>query len=187
LIARAAAALAAAALTGCAVMPEELPPPPPCGVTVDGRLDVSEWQNAQRIELRDGAVLWMIQGPQHLCIAAETRELGPREVDIFVTDGAGVRRNLRAAAQVGERTLSGQRWSDDEPAMAWGQTTGWTANAAPAAGATSEGYEFVIDRARMPRPWRMRVELRDAEGDARDIVWPAQSRRTDVLSWALLQ
>lgn len=179
------AALAASALAGCSILPEE-PPPPPCNVSVDGQLNVAEWQGAQRIDLSGGVVLWMIQGPAHLCMAVETREAGRRDVDILISDSAGAIHNLRAGDQVGERVLSGTRWTADNPATNWGQTTGWGANAASADPAAYEGYEFVIERAPLPRPWRMRVEVSDPEGDARDSVWPAQSRRNDIRSWALL-
>jgi|CXWL01.1.fsa_nt_gi hypothetical protein len=188
--------LLAAVLAGCATAPP--PPPPPCGVVVDGVLNAAEWQSAQRLDLSGGAVLWLIQAPEHVCIAAETRPAGLRFVDIFLTDGAGVTQNLHASMQVGERTLPARGWTDETPATAWGQTTGWRANAvarvpgvadsAPVAEqlAPYEGYEFVIANAARPRPWRMRVEVRDFAGQARDIVWPAQSRRADPASWALL-
>jgi hypothetical protein len=48
-----------------------------------------------------------------------------------------------------------------------------------------DGYEFVINRAQL-NPWRIRIEVRDFDGRARDIVWPAQSRRNDATTWALL-
>ena len=191
-----AAAFAASALAGCAVLAEEPPPPPPCNVTVDGALDVPEWQGAQRIELTGGAVLWLKQTPAHVCFAVEPNEAGPRYVDVFIADRAGALHNLHASMQVGERALPARRWTDEEPATTWGQTTGWSANAAttldPETHAPSieqlapfDGYEFVIDRAVLS-PWRIRVEVRDFHGEARDIVWPAQSRRTDIATWALL-
>lgn len=192
-----AVALAASALAACVVLPEEAgEPPPPCGVTVDGSLDVSEWQGAQRIELTNGATLWLQQTTSHVCFAVEPGEAGPRYVDVFIADRAGTLHNLHASMQVGERTLPARRWTDEEPETSWGQTTGWTANAAttldPETHAPSieqlapfDGYEFVIARAVL-NPWRIRVEVRDFHGRARDIVWPAQSRRTDIATWAVL-
>ena len=197
MIRAAAVALAASALASCVVLPEEaLSPPPPCNVTVDGALNVSEWQGAQRIDLSNGATLWLKQTPQHVCFAVEPGEAGPRYVDVFIADRAGVLHNLHASMQVGERTLPQRRWTDEEPETAWGQTTGWSANAAtqldPETHAPSieqlapfDGYEFVIDRAQLS-PWRIRIEVRDFHGEARDIVWPAQSRRTDIATWAVL-
>jgi hypothetical protein len=185
----AAAALLAPMLASCAVSPTP-PPRPPCGVTADGVLTVLEWAGAQRIDVSGGVVLWLIQGPEHVCLAAETREArGFKSVDVFIADSAGVTHNLHASTRVGERTVPA-RWSDERPPTAWGQTTGWTANAAPPADAADtlfDGYEFIIARSRMPRPWRVRVEVRDPDGRARDIVWPAQSRRNDIRTWALLQ
>jgi hypothetical protein len=194
----AAVALAASAAASCVVLPEEPPPPPPCNVTVDGSLNVSEWQGAQRIELTNGAVIWLQQTPTHFCFAVEPGESGVRYVDAFIADRAGVLHNLHASVQVGERMLpAARRWSDEVPATAWGQTTGWSANTAPrrpdadeAAPASQQfapfdGYEFVIDRAQLS-PWRIRIEVRDFDGEARDIVWPAQSRRTDIATWAVL-
>lgn len=185
------------ALSACVVLPEDAGPPPPCGVTVNGSLDVSEWQDAQRIELSSGAALWLKQTPSHVCFAVEPGEASPRYVDVFIADRAGVLHNLHASMQVGERTLPARaRWTDETPEAAWGQTTGWTANTAttldPETHAPSieqlapfDGYEFVIDRAVLS-PWRIRVEVRDFHGEARDIVWPAQSRRTDIATWAVL-
>jgi hypothetical protein len=194
----AAAALAAMALGSCAMMASAPPPPPPCGVTVDGVLNVSEWQGAQRIELTNNAVLWLIQTPQHVCLAAETRQAGAKYVDLFLVDRTGATHNLHASLQVGERTLPERtRWTDENPPTAWGQTTGWTANAATRRAdanteasvseqlAPMDGYEFVINRAQL-NPWRIRIEVRDFDGEARDIVWPAQSRRNDTTTWALL-
>jgi hypothetical protein len=194
----AAVALAASALASCVVLPEEPPPmPPPCNVTVDGSLNVSEWQGSQRIELNNGAVIWLQQTPTHVCFAVEPGEAGARYVDVFIADRAGALHNLHASVQVGERTLPERRWSDENPATNWGQSTGWSANTAPrrpdadaSAPASQQlapfdGYEFVIDRAQLS-PWRIRIEVRDFDGEARDIVWPAQSRRTDIATWALL-
>jgi hypothetical protein len=192
----AAVALAASALSACVVLPEEPPPPPPCGVTIDGSLDVSEWQGAQRIDLTSGAVLWLKQTQSHVCFAVEPGEAGPRYVDVFIADRAGALHNLHASMQVGERALPERRWTDEDPPTTWGQTTGWSANAAtrldPETHAPSieqlapfDGYEFVIDRAQLS-PWRIRIEVRDFHGEARDIVWPAQSRRTDIATWAVL-
>jgi hypothetical protein len=84
-----AVALAASALASCVVLPEEPPLPPPCNVTVDGSLDVSEWQGSQRIELTNGAVLWLQQTQSHLCFAVESGEAGVRYVDAFIADRAG--------------------------------------------------------------------------------------------------
>lgn len=192
----AAAVLGASSLASCAALAPEPPPPPPCGVTVDGALTVAEWQGAQRIELSGNAVLWLLQTPQYLCLAAETQQAGPKFVDIFIVDRAGATHNLHASMQIGERVLPNRRWTDEDPPTVWGQTTGWTANAAPRRAdanpsapvaeqlAPFDGYEFVIDRARLA-PWRIRVDVRDF-GEGRDIVWPAQSRRNDVATWALL-
>jgi hypothetical protein len=190
-----AAAFAASALAACVVLPDEAPPPP-CNVAVDGSLNVSEWQGSQRIELTNGAVLWLKQTQSHVCFAVEPNEAGPRYVDVFIADRAGALHNLHASMQVGERTLPARRWTDEDPPTSWGQTTGWTANAAttldPETHAPSieqlapfDGYEFVIDRAAL-NPWRIRVEVRDFRGEARDIVWPAGSRRTDIATWAVL-
>jgi hypothetical protein len=190
------AAVAALALASCIAAPEP-PPPPPCGVTADGVLTVSEWRSAQRIELSGGAALWLLQTPSHLCFAAEPGEAGAKYVDVFIADRVGAIHNLHASLQVGDRTLPERRWTDEEPPTAWGQTTGWSANTAarrPDADASApmseqiapfDGYEFVIARARLS-PWRIRVEVRDFDGEARDIVWPAQSRRTDIATWAVL-
>jgi hypothetical protein len=189
----------ALALTSCAVVEPEPPPAPPCGVTPDGDLTTAEWQGAQRYDLADGVVMHLIQAPDFTCFGFETRPAGPKFVDLFVTDGAETTHNLHASMQVGERTLPNTRWTDEAPPTNWGQTTGWYANTAPRRADASteapiaeqledfEGYEFIIARSRMPRPWRVRVEVRDFEGRGRDIVWPAQSRRTDRLGWALFQ
>ena len=190
----AAAALLATALGSCVVAPEP-PPPLPCDVMPDGRLGEAAWSGAQRIPLGDTAALLLIQAPEHLCIGIDTRNAGHRYVDVFIQDGARVTHNLHASMQVGERTVPA-RWTDEEPATNWGQTTLWIANAVSRADANTEapvseqlepydGYEFMIARSRMPRPWRMRIEVRDFDGDARDIVYPVQSRRNDTRSWAL--
>lgn len=177
---RVAAALSLA-LAGCAASP---PPPPPCGVTPDGVLNEAAWSQAQLISLREGAELRLVQGRAHVCFAAVSGDT-PRFADIYVSDATGATLNLRAAAQVGERAVSGGRWSDEAPSTAWGQTTGWRANP-PAQGAAFNGYEFVIERARFPRPWRIRVELHEIERPSRMVAWPAESRRNDKRTWALL-
>lgn len=190
------AAVAAFALSSCVVPEAELPPPLPCDVMPDGAFNEPAWTSAQRIALGDTAALLLIQAPQHLCIGVDTRNAGARYVDVFIQDSQGVTHNLHASMQVGERTVPA-RWTDEEPATNWGQTTLWVANnVARRADANTEapiseqlapyqGYEFMIARSRMPRPWRVRVEVRDFDGRARDIVYPSQSRRNDIRSWAL--
>src|SRR5689334_5410600 len=108
----AAAILALTAMAACAVLPDEPPPAPPCNVTVDGALNVAEWQGAQRIELTGGATLWLQQTPSHVCFAVEQGAAAPRYVDLFIADRAGVLHNLHASMQVGERTLPARRWTD---------------------------------------------------------------------------
>lgn len=192
----AVAALLGSALGSCVVAPEPAPPPLPCDVMPDGRLSEAAWSSAQRIPLGETAALLLIQAPEHLCIGIDSRSAGHRYIDVFIQDGARVTHNLHASMQVGERTVPA-RWTDDEPETNWGQTTLWIANTVSRRADANtdalvseqlepyDGYEFMIARSRMPRPWRARIEVRDFDGDARDIVYPAQSRRNDTRTWAL--
>jgi hypothetical protein len=166
-----------------------------CAVTSDGYFAEELWAAARWIDAGHGATLAIVSTPLQVCIGLKTKAAGLRYADIFLLDGAGGGHNLHASMQVGERALPKSDWSDAIPQTSWGQTTLWSANhvrrksgtikSAPLAEQfeASDGYEFKIDRLRMPKPWRVRIEVRDFEGAAPDIVWPSGSTRQEPSSW----
>lgn len=118
-----------------------------------------------------------------------------RYVDLLVRDGAGRLLNLHASFRKGERLLPPRGWSDAEPAFVW-EPAGWNANTVRRRPDASrdiplaeqalpyEGFEFEIPHAHLgPRPWRMRIEVKDFHGTLPAIAWPVQSDPADTDRW----
>ena len=101
--------------------------------------------------------------------------------------------------QLGERVLPLQGWTDESPPWAWGNNNGWNANVvrrkhgaekdAPFAAQIEpvDGVEFEISRRKIGGcEWRIRIEVRDFEGQQPDQVFPEASIRKDTNTWAVL-
>lgn len=187
------ALVAQAAFAGCISGPPNVTPE--CAFQSDGGLTEALWSDVAWQELGEGVRIAMLEMGGQLCIGVDVREAGLRYVDIFVSDGVSELHNLHASMQVGERRLPEVGWTDATPETSWGQTTQWRANHVTLiAGANDrgvfsdqvapyDGYEIVIELSRMPRPWRMRVEVRDFEGARQDVVWPEGSARALPQTW----
>ena len=116
---------------------------------------------------------------------------------MFLLTGSNELYDLHASMQIGERLLTGNAWTDREPAWRWGNHVGWIANEAKydstkdrslpdkEKGFPYEGKEFHLLRSRFTgKQWRLRVEVR---GSSEDIAFPADSERMNTARWAILQ
>jgi hypothetical protein len=101
--------------------------------------------------------------------------------------------------QIGERLLTGNSWTDSEPAWRWGNHIDWIASEAkidphkdrdlPLAERfiPYDGMEFQLRRSRFGgKQWRVRVEVRDFTGRLSDIIFPGGSERRNASRWTIL-
>jgi len=166
-------------------------------ILIDGIFSKAEWQDALTIKANDSVTLFLKQFRGHVFIGVKTDTSYPAYVDLFLLNGSNELYNLHASMQIGERLLSGNAWTDREPAWRWGNHGGWIANEAKYDSSKArslpdnekvfpyEGKEFHLLRTRFTgKQWRLRVEVR---GSATDIVIPTDSERMNVARWLLLQ
>lgn len=166
-------------------------------VLIDGIFSRDEWQDAANVKVNDSVTLYFKQFRGQVFIGVKTATPYPAYVDMFLLAGANELYNLHASMQIGERTLTGNAWTDGEPAWRWGNHVGWIANETkydPGKDRTLpdkekvfpyEGKEFQLLRPHLTgAQWRVRVEVR---GATPDIVFPARSERLNIARWLILQ
>lgn len=166
-------------------------------IILDGRLHKGEWRGARSHKLGEATLLTKHRGDT-LFIGIRQPRTALRYADIYIQNGQGRLLNLHASFRQGERTLSGI-WSDGDPPFVWEPTTGWQSSVVPRTSAARnapvreqiasfDGYEMRIPSALLgPRPWRIRVELRDFERRLPDWVYPKESTRLEPSGWAVLE
>lgn len=167
----------------------------------DGVLRSGEWDGAAEQELPGGGRL-LIKGVEgRVWLAIVPAATHATYVDVFLQGADGVVHNLHASLQWGERIVSGDAWTDQEPPTTWGRPARWGANrSAWAPGGREakevtrasfvpyEAHEFWIARASFPgAKWKVRIEVRDFAGQAGDVVVPAQSSRFQPAGWLELR
>lgn len=166
-------------------------------VLIDGIFSRAEWQDAATVKVNDSVTLYFKQYKGHVFIGVKTATTYPAYVDMFLLAGANELYNLHASMQIGERTLTGNAWTDGEPPWRWGNHVGWIANETKYDQTKDkslpdkekvfpyDGKEFQLLRSRFTgRRWRMRLEVR---GATPDIVFPAESERESPARWLILQ
>jgi hypothetical protein len=166
-------------------------------VLIDGIFSRDEWQDAVTVKVNDLVTLHLKQFRGHVFIGVKTATSYPAYVDMFLLAGGNELYNLHASMQIGERTLTGNAWTDGEPPWRWGNHVGWIANEAKYDSTKDrslpdkekvfpyEGKEFQLLRSRFTgKQWRMRVEVR---GATPDIVFPAESERLSPARWLIIQ
>ena len=168
---------------------------------VDGRIDAQEWGGAVLVPMpQDGVVIVkQVDNRVWLAIVPETKH--PTYVDLFLQTEDGVVHNLHASLQWGERIVSGDKWTDTEPATRWGLPTDWQANRieyAPGGRDTAEvtrasfkpyaAHEYGVSREKFGgKTWRIRIEVRDFAGREPDRIFPAGSDRHEPGGWWTLR
>ncbi len=100
--------------------------------------------------------------------------------------------------QLGERVLN-KGWNDTLPAWNWGNNIDWLANKIEFGekGRKStfresfkhyEGHEFRIAKRKFSSNHvKIRIEIRDFDGQAKDIIFPDNSERYNLENWFNLQ
>ncbi|NAY92590.1 hypothetical protein GTQ34_11740 [Muricauda sp. JGD-17] len=165
-------------------------------ILLDGRIDSKEWRRAETITIEKGSQIRFLQDDKNLYIAVEGRKKWTRYVDLYLKQDA-VLTNLHASMQLGERMLKGN-WNDTLPKWNWGNNTDWKANTVKIisdeedvplreALASYDGFEFQISKERMTdNELLIRVEFRDFEGKAPDIIFPEGTSRYTPQQWLRL-
>jgi hypothetical protein len=172
-------------------------PPPARPMAADGTIAAGEWGDANVCVLPCG-LLMLKQVAGRVWMAFVPDATHATYVDLFLQDASGTVHNLHASLQWGERVVTGDAWTDREPATRWGEPKTWSANRiawAPGGREMPEvtkqsfqpyaAHEFSIARAAFAgTTWRVRLEVRDFAGRQADAVFPAGSTRYDPRSWA---
>lgn len=167
-------------------------------IMIDGNFSPDEWRDALVIPASASVKIYVQQVKGHVFIGIRKETGPPVYVDLFLVTGESRLHNLHASMQLGERLLSGDKWTDTEPATSWGVHHDWTANEAksdpkrdrnlPIAERLlpADGVEFQLRRSRFSgKQWQVRIEVRDFVGKAPDIVFPPNSTRTSPAHWAV--
>lgn len=166
-------------------------------ILIDGMFSKDEWQDARTVKVNDSVTLLFKQFKGHVFIGVKTDTPYPAYVDMFLQTENNELYNLHASMQIGERRLTGDSWTDREPAWRWGNHVGWIANESKYDQTKDrslpdkekvfpfEGREFQLLRSRFAgKIWKLRVEVR---GSTEDVVYPVNSQRTETASWLILR
>jgi hypothetical protein len=166
-------------------------------ILIDGNFGQDEWRGAVVVKATDAIILYFKQFKGHVFIGVKTDTSYPAYVDMFLLARSNELYDLHASMQIGERLLTGNSWTDREPAWRWGNHVGWIANEAKWDSTKDrslpdkekmfpfEGREFQLLRSRFSgEEWRLRVEVR---GSTEDIVFPSKSERTNTSGWATVR
>lgn len=166
-------------------------------VEIDGRIRSEEWDGSHELLITPDVTLMMFHTKDDVLLAVRLKTAAPAYVDMFLLLEDEKRVNLHASMQVGERELPSAGWTDRAPPTHWGKQDRWQANfvrqvqGKPETAPLSEslvpydGFEFRLSKDRFGRKgWRLRLEVRDFMGERKDIVFPTQSNRMDVATWA---
>jgi hypothetical protein len=166
-------------------------------ILIDGNFAPDEWRGATVVKVTDAVTLYFKQVQGHVFIGVKADTPYPPYVDMFLLTESQELYNLHASMQIGERRLSGNAWTDGQPAWRWGNHVGWIANEAKYDSTKDrslpdkekvfpyEGKEFQLLRSRFTgKQWRLRIEVRGASSD---IVFPSGSERMNTTGWATIQ
>lgn len=191
--------LGVAASPSVAQVAVRVPEIPPTPVLVDGQLSAGEWEDAAVVPVADGLRLLFRQAAGHVFIAVDVPGRVSRPVDLYLQAEGGLRVQLHASAQTGERDLPPAGWAPGEPAFCPGNPVGWVASVArvdagrpedlPYSARThpADGVELQLLRSRFPgRRWRLAVYVGGFTGSEGDWLWPAGATG-DPGSWAVLE
>src|SRR4028119_876642 len=138
-------------------------------VLIDGIFSRDEWQDAATVKVNDSVTRYFKQFRGHVFIGVKTATSYPAYVDMFLLIGSNELYNLHASMQIGERTLTGNAWTDGEAPWRWGNHVGCIANETKYDSIKDrslpdkekvfpyEGKEFQLLRSRFTgKQWRMR-------------------------------
>ncbi len=153
-------------------------------VTLDGRIDETEWRDAAMLPIAGGYRLYAKLAGDDLLLALRYPEPTFVGVDLYVDGPDGSLFNMHASAQLGQRVPEGEGWT----AWNWGNNVGWHSHVTErtpdrTSFVAQQGREFRISRALLAWP---QLRLRIALNDERSLVWPAGTGQRDASGWARL-
>lgn len=165
-------------------------------VLLDNHCSEAEWADAAATEVGKGVTLLAKADEDfvYLCWRLPPESLGTLDFYLIVPGEAS--RNMHIAAQVGDRWLGPDGWSD----YAWGEHPGWFGppvafsgmetradGTARPAFAASAAREMQIDRDISRAAWWFMFELRAIGPDrANTLTWPAGGKPDDTRTWVEL-
>ena len=162
-------------------------------ILLDNLCGEAEWADAARTEIAPGVTLLAKADDDYvyLCWTLPPESLGALDLYLIVPGEAS--RNLHVSAQVGERWLGPQGWSD----YAWGEHAGWYGAPVRTTGfevlpdgrraiafADSPAREIQINRNISRAAWWLMFQLHAVgPGRAREITWPQGGNPEDTRTW----
>ena len=165
-------------------------------ILLDNLCGEAEWADAARTEIAPGVTLLAKADDDYvyLCWTLPPESLGALDLYLIVPGEAS--RNLHVSAQVGERWLGPQGWSD----YAWGEHAGWYGAPVRTTGfevlpdgrraiafADSPAREIQINRNISRAAWWLMFQLHAVgPGRAREITWPQGGNPEDTRTWVEL-
>ena len=138
-------------------------------VMVDGKVSPGEWTDASRMEMPQGAHLYLKQadGYVYLCVELPAGESG--FVDLYLSPGDTRIYDLHASAKLGQRLVSDgppTEWKN------WWNNEGWVANVSRVDSFDQKRFlpenvrEFQLDSSSFSgQEWRIMVEVSLARGE----------------------
>lgn len=181
------AAAAAAAASAFSVGEAERP------ILLDNQCGEAEWAGAARTPIAEGVILLAMADEDYvyLCWTLPPGSLGALDFYLIVPGEAS--RNMHVSAQVGDRWLGPNGWSD----YAWGEHPGWFGAPVRATGfeslpdgrravafADSSAREIQISRDISRAPWAFMFQLHAVGPDrSRQITWPQGAVPEDTRTW----
>lgn len=168
-------------------------------VLIDGEFSAGEWQKAFVTSITDSVSLYLKRNKGHIFIGVRIKKVFPFYVDVYLLTSDKKLYNLHASRQIGERLLTGNSWTESDPAWCFGNNMDWIANEAKIDPTWNfnlpiverfypyEGYEFQIRRSRFKGgKWRLRIVVRNFGERLSDIIFPADSKKTGTSQWIIL-
>ena len=164
------------------------------GITVNGNFDNNEWTGGKSIQITPYNYLLLIQDNGNIYLGIKNQENVARYVDLYLYHDSFGTLNLHASMQLGERLLMGN-WNDTTPEWNWGNNENWSANKVEVVNDDEnisffeslkpyQGHEFQISKRRIRNSnFRLRVEIKDFVGEAKDIVFPENSDKRNTATW----
>lgn len=178
-------------------------------ILLDGLFSPGEWDDALRLRIDPKANLLIKTKKGHLFIGIKCTDLKIPVADIYLATENRPIYQLHASAQLGERVLSEEHGSENDPPFHWGDTRDWYANEVRWNNSTLtsimetegisreeafsravypyEGFEFQIKQSKFQTNelW-IRIEVSYEDSYDNPIVIPVNTERKIIDNWIKL-
>ena len=161
-------------------------------ILVDGKVSSSEWTDAAKTELGEGAQLLAKEHDDYVLLAVIFPKNSSGFVDLFIAPDGSKTFDLHASAKLGERdTLTPDKW----PEWKWWNNREWSANVSRVESFDEKKFlaenvrEFQIKRTRFPgKEWRVRLILSIDRGQSySELPLPEATPGTGSEQWLTLR